>query len=366
MGSKIYEIKENFFMIRSEEPDFHRNIYVRKFTDGIKTVNMIFDPGTKLDIPLLIDSLKDLIGGVHNIDIIFISHQDPDVSSNVTTLINSAPKAIVLGSIDTWRLVKMYGIPEKRYYSIEDFKGDTILIKRTGHKIKFVPARYCHFRGSMMLYDIEAGILFTGDFLGGLNTKKNREDIYANEESWEGISIFHQIYMPSSEAVRETINTIGKLDPIPEIIAPHHGDVIKGQFIAEFLHRLSKMEVGVDVLLKRKPEMENVTVALNEFLQYMKENHAFHYPQFMEKLKNPGEFTLPFVFKEDLITETKLSSEETITYLYNTLKEAMPESVFQDVKTALINFLEKYNINIPEVLIDYETLSDDLFQISND
>ena len=47
---------------------------IQKFvgSDGSQ-VNMIFDPGTKLDIGIVAKTLRDLIGGIQNINIIFIN-----------------------------------------------------------------------------------------------------------------------------------------------------------------------------------------------------------------------------------------------------------------------------------------------------
>lgn len=123
---------------------------------------MLMDPGTKLDIASLLDVLKELIGGIQNIDIVFLSHQDPDVTSNCNTVLTAAPRSSVIASIDTWRLISMYGISEKRFISTEKPGFGTLNLKRTGHKIQFVPARFCHFRGAMMFYGHESNILFPG------------------------------------------------------------------------------------------------------------------------------------------------------------------------------------------------------------
>ena len=114
----ISEIGKEFFLVRTTEKDLHRNIYFKRFKNSNNTVNMIFDPGTKLDGDLVMESSKKLFGGMQNIDIIFLSHQDPDVSSLTPFIMAGAEKSVLITSIDTFRLVHMYGIPRRRAFFI--------------------------------------------------------------------------------------------------------------------------------------------------------------------------------------------------------------------------------------------------------
>lgn len=82
MNNNIYEIGKGFYLLRSDELDCHRNIYVTIFKNGDKKVKMIMDLGSRLDMEALQKSCEKLIGGLNKIDIMFLSHQDPDVSSS--------------------------------------------------------------------------------------------------------------------------------------------------------------------------------------------------------------------------------------------------------------------------------------------
>lgn len=322
MNYIVQEIGKEFYLIRSPEKELHRNIYLKKFisSDRKERVNMIFDPGTPLDYENLFKILKDLIGGVQNVNLIFISHQDPDITSNLKAFLAANPNALILGSIDTFRLVSMYGISEKNFKGVETFKRDIIKITRTGHMIQFVPAYFCHFRGAMMVYDFESRVLFSGDFLAGVNTKKS-DGIYATEESFEGISIFHQIYMPSKKALLLTIDRIGLLNPLPEVIAPQHGDVVKGDLIYDFLTRLTKLDVGLDILSWTEREKDNLIIALNNFLNSLKGVDSEIYEKLILKLKRVGEFTQIFTFTDDIIEDIKLTPEDGVDYIVRNLYE---------------------------------------------
>ncbi len=344
----LHQIGVEFYMLRSEEPEFHRNIYFKRFIgpDGSQ-VNMVMDPGTKLDLSRVIAAANHLFGGLQNIDVIFVSHQDPDLTSNLDALLSAAPRALLLASIDAWRLIHMYGLPDNRFKAIEDFRTDTLKIKKTGHLIKFVPAYYCHFRGAMMVYDFESRVLFTGDFMGGTDTRKG-PGIYATEESWAGIALFHSIYMPTNSVVRATIDRIGMLDPFPEVIAPQHGDVIKGDLVYDFLGRLMELDVGLDLLEKKKPEKETLAIAVNEFLEKLRASHPDIFNIVFEKLKEPGKFTTPFYIPGDTVVDVKVDVEDALRYLWDVLETRITDpSSRLSAQKMLVTTLKQYNIKIP-------------------
>jgi len=350
-NNQYYEIGKEVYLIKSEEHDFHRNIYLKRFiaADGTQR-NMIFDPGTKIDLPRLMTVLKELIGGIQNIDFVFLSHQDPDVSANTNMILTTAPKAVVLASLDTWRLIKMYGLPEKRFWGIESLKSDTVKIKKTGHKIAFIPAIFAHFRGAMMLYDYESDILFTGDFLGGLNTRIGG-DIYATEESWKGISLFHQLYIPCNRAIQNAIGRIGMMPKIPEIIAPQHGDILKGRIVEIFLDRLTRLDVGLDIS-DNETDNDLIILALNKFLEIFQIQHSDHFTSIMTELKKPGEFTTFFTISDNTLLNIKIINQEAILYFWETLSKHLPEEIIPLISALFVDTMEEFGIPIPHEVSD--------------
>jgi glyoxylase-like metal-dependent hydrolase (beta-lactamase superfamily II) len=343
---KIHEIGKDFFLIKSREVDFHRNVYLKRFTgpDGA-SINMICDPGTRLDIGPLVDALKELTGGMENIHLVFLSHQDPDLTSNVNVFMTGSPRAKVVCSIDTWRLIRMYGIDEDRYYAVENFKSKLLTIGKTGQRVQFVPARFCHFRGAIMFYDIETRILFSGDLLGGVNTRKGG-GIWATEESWSGISIFHQIYMPSNGALAETIQRISLLNPIPDIIAPQHGDVVKGGLVVEFLTRLMELDVGYDLIKKEEPHKDSLLAAVNSFLDFVAGKYPDVHRRLLDELKKAGTFTTIFVVTERSVVDVKVSGNEAAVAVWNTVKRVAPPEKLSELKTILITTLDEGHITM--------------------
>ena len=361
----LKEIGKGFWHFKSKEEDFHRNIYLKRFVgpDG-KSINMIFDPGTKPDMPMILDTLNNLIGGIQNIDLIFLSHQDPDLTTNISAFLDSAPRSRLVASIDTWRLVRTYGIDEKRFYAVENFKNRIMRLAKTGHRVQFVPAYFCHFRGAMMFYDFETNILFSGDFLGGVNSRKGK-GIYATEESWDGISLFHQIYMPSREAVTGTVNRISLLHPIPEVIAPQHGDVIKGELVVEFLSRLMDLEVGFDIIKKGEPEKELTLMALNTFMDSLSEKEPEVHKRLIGELKKTGTFTTIFVLAHNSLVDTKVSTREAFLGIWGIVMEIAKESNLPEIRALLSSAIDKYGLDVDSQMFkgpDREDALEDLFE----
>jgi glyoxylase-like metal-dependent hydrolase (beta-lactamase superfamily II) len=345
-GVVIHEVSKEFFSIRSPEEDFHRNIHIKRFRGNGAQVNMIFDPGTKVDIPNLMEAADQLIGGLQNIHLIFLSHQDPDVSSNTPALLQIAPSSLVIASIDTWRLVKMYGIHESRFRPFEGFRSSWVNVKKTGHRVQFLSARFCHFRGALMCYDPESGVLFTGDFLGGTDSRTS-EGIWADEDSWEGISLFHQIYMPSSKAVKASLDRIARLNPMPDVIAPQHGDPIRGDLVPEFISRLGSLKVGLDLLDEGEPQKELAVVALNAFLDSLKELYPAVHGEVLKALERPQGFTTFFNFTAGTLTEMKVGIPESMAFFWKLLEQSVPVELHGNIQVMLTSSLDQFSLPSP-------------------
>jgi glyoxylase-like metal-dependent hydrolase (beta-lactamase superfamily II) len=344
---KIHEIGREFFLIRSTEADFHRNIYVKRFVNsGKHPSGMVFDPGTAIDYPRLSAMLAKLIGGMENLDYIFLSHQDPDVTASALPLLAAVPHSRILTSIDTWRLVKMYGNPDKRFTAIESLDGQRLTLADGAYHMQFIAAYYCHFRGAQMAYDPESGVLFSGDVMGGLNTRRGG-GISANSESWKGIAMFHQIYMPSSSALQDTIGRIGMLPRLPAVIAPQHGDIVEGPMVGEFMNRLAHLEVGIDRMKKRSPEKDVLIIAINEFLDNLKGADPALHASVIGRLQQSQNFTTLFVVAEGTVIDIKVEAREALQTFWEILRGVASIPDFKHLTASLIELFDYFGIYIP-------------------
>lgn len=247
------EIAPNTYWIGKRDPKsiFHANPYLRVFRgevpDGrLQQFNLLIDPGSRSDYAVVSTKASTLIGSLSRVSAIWVNHQDPDVGSSAPLIIGKhAPNASVICSEATWRLICHYGLPRERFFSTD--KVTNRLQLPTGGHVVPVPSPFCHFRGAVMLYDPETRVLFSGDLFGGL-TDIDAQGLWADESDWRGMRAFHQTYMPSTRAIAQTIDAIRKLTPAVEIIAPQHGRLIRGPFLEQFMDRLARLPVGLDVL----------------------------------------------------------------------------------------------------------------------
>jgi glyoxylase-like metal-dependent hydrolase (beta-lactamase superfamily II) len=344
MNHIISEIGKNFFLLRSTEKDLHRNIYLKKFSANGKHIsNMVFDPGTKLDMADLLTLFREKIGGIKNLKMIFLSHQDPDVASNTPLLISSTKKAKVVTSVDTWRLVEMYGIPHNRAVTIESFDSNKVIVKNSGQKLKFIPIPFCHFKGATMVYDIESRVLFTSDLLSGVNTQKDN-NLYATEDAWDGIKLFQQLYMPTNIALRHAVDTINLLNPFPKVIAPQHGNLITGDLIHEFLKRLRTLEVGMDIVLTKEEDKEAVILGLNNFISFVETDSKELYTKLIKIFQKGHHFTSPFMIDHGKIVDLKVTADIAIKTMRKYIDDESGEEKSTYYKAIFEDNLEQVGI----------------------
>ncbi|WNG39541.1 hypothetical protein F0U60_41995 [Archangium minus] len=248
------EIAPDTFWVGKRDPGniFYANPYLRRFrgtdpkTSRPNEFNLLIDPGSSSDFAAVSTKVTSLIGGLDRLSAVFINHQDPDVGSSASIIsARYAPKAGILCSEDTWRLIVHQNLPRNRFIATEKFSHG--LNVPTGHRLLPVPSPFCHFRGAVMLYDPETRVLFTGDLFGGV-TDVNAQGLWADESDWNGIRAFHQIYMPVNLALQRVVAVIRNLEPAVEIIAPQHGRLIRGPLIQTFLDRMEKLPVGLDIM----------------------------------------------------------------------------------------------------------------------
>jgi len=342
----ISEIGAGFFHFRSAETVLHRNIYVKRFERGRRTAALVFDPGAKADVPALLDALTEIAGGVDGVGLIFVSHQDPDVASNAKFLVDNAPWSLVLCSVDAWRLIKLVGVPDNRFYLLDNVSPKPLRVRETGHTVVPVPAPYCHFRGSIMLYDPESRVLFSGDLFAGVDTRRG-QGVYADEGSWEGVSLFHQIYMPCNRAVRETLARIEALEPFPEVIAPQHGDVIRGPLVREFITRLSRVDVGVDMPGADDADKVLAAAAVDAFFEDLRRRYPETAARLWEAATRPDEFTSPFRSESGRVVGLTAAVPNAVAFICSLFDQVAPMEQRDNIMLMLVVALENNGLAVP-------------------
>ncbi|MCD6587922.1 MAG: hypothetical protein J7K88_05175 [Candidatus Fermentibacteraceae bacterium] len=356
---KPVEIAPGIYWVgRREDTLLERNIYLRVFTNGDKTVNLLIDPGPPEDLTPLVKKLSSLIGGIRNLHVMFLNHQDPDVSYNSGHLQKLNPNCIVLCSEDSWRLVKFYGLDPKKYKAVESFKDMKVTLS-TGHTLRFIPTPYCHFRGAVMLFDEETGVLFSGDFLGGLSFK---QDLYASPESWDGIATFHQIYMPSQAALKHAVNNIREMGKAPGIIAPQHGSILTGELVQDFLGRVENLEVGLDLFLKDHTK-KNYIAALNELLaEFSQIVDSSIIPRALSAFMSDGSFPNAITVGDSGVTDIKVDAQYAVEIFLRELRQQTPSDLLDLVDISIVRVLTMWKIPLPEFMLVKSSQQESVFE----
>lgn len=160
--------------------------------------------------------------------------------------------------------------------------------------------------------------------------------------------------MPTKKALLLTIDRIGYLNPLPEVIAPQYGDIIKADLIFNFITKLTNLDVGIDLLNWTKSEMHNFIVALNQFLLSLKKINNKTYEDLLEKMKKHREFTTIFNFSQDVIKEVKLLPKDTVDFIVRILHETDNPNEYISL---LVNTLIKNGLydKLPNLQISSET-----------
>ena len=325
------------------------NVYLRAFKGNQKTTNMIIDPGPPVFFDALDERVKKAIGDPRKIQIAFINHQDPDVGTNAIYFQKRNPKMTVICTEDTWRLTHFFGLKLSNFQAVDKFKNERGRLS-TGHVIRFVPTPFCHFRGACMIYDETSRILFSGDLLGGLSFE---QQLFATAEAWDGIRIFHQIYMPSQDALRMAVDKICKLKPAPLMIAPQHGGIIQGTLIQEFLEKLYDLPVGLDLLRPTIIDKEIYLQAINEILAGIAQKAGQELvDNTLKKFESvDGSFPSLFRIHQGKIVDIK---EDNVIASFKTLMEQLIKDQPVQIRELVKDVVMRSNWNLPIFEVETE------------
>jgi serine/threonine-protein kinase len=219
------------------------NAFLRVFRGGGSEVSVLIDPGPPKDLAAVLAKTASVIGSISRLDYVFLNHQDPDVASNAAAIQQASRRAQILCSEDTWRLAQFYGLDGARFTPTEALRNNRLQLL-TGDQLELVPTPFCHFRGATMLFDPQTRVLFSGDLFGGARAQSLR----ASEDDWSGIALFHQIYMPTARALARAVTAVQQLSPAVVTIAPQHGALLTGAYVARVLDFVKGLKVGIDLI----------------------------------------------------------------------------------------------------------------------
>ncbi len=337
-----------FWVGHRSELDFEMNVYLRIFEGNGKKINMLIDPGPHTDFEQISAKVEKVLGPDEKIHMAFINHQDPDVCINTIFFQRHYPAMQVLTTEDTWRLIRFYGLKKERFVPVDNFKSGRIKLQ-TGHKLRFIHTPYAHFRGACALYDVEQSILFSGDLFGGLT---DSPDLYADETYWEGVKVFHQIYMPTNIALKKAVSDFRSMAPGMKMIAPQHGRIIGKDLLSFYMTRLEKLQVGLDLTTSRLVT-ENYINALNEVLtEISRKVDPAVSSATLKAYSSDGSFPGIFVVKNGKILSIKVELADALQSFAGQLCESLTSEQKKSIRPIFINALANWHIDSDDICPD--------------
>ena len=209
--------------------------------------NVLIDTVKVTKMSLFIEKIRDLLEG-KELDYLVINHMEPDHSGSISEIVHEFPNIKIVGNNKTFGFLKgLFGI-EKNLYEVKD--NDEI---NTGnHTLKFYMTPMVHWPETMMTYELDNKILFSGDAFGGFGTLDGgifddevNLDFYENEIR----RYYSNIVGRFSPMVQRALQKLSGLEV--KIIAATHGPVWRKypERIVEKYDKWSKYETEKGVVI---------------------------------------------------------------------------------------------------------------------
>lgn len=229
---------------------------------------MLIDPGPGAPqlYRIIFKKVKEVLEGkIKRIKFLVCSHTDPDVCGSLPLWEKYVhPNAAILATSRTISFLPYFGTGLKMV-PIKD--GDIVVL---GHNrnLKVVQTPYVHAAGSMMLYDIETGTLFSSDLFGAFSVDFS---LFADADYIGRAINFATVHFGSREALKNTISKLRELDI--RTICPQHGSIIK-QHINTYLDVFQHLEPAELLKISKK---EPTRDDLREMLKRAEDNLRSYY-----------------------------------------------------------------------------------------
>ena len=249
VGKLLYDEDEHkVIWLGWGEDDDRGAVQTNQYLIVHKGKGVLLDPGGVHLFSRVVAVISNYIN-LDNIEGIFFSHQDPDVSSGIALWLGVTNANIYISEL--WlRFVPHFGIiDQSRLKGIPDSGGSLPL--RDGSELQLLPAHFLHSPGNFAAWDAQSRILFSSDIGAAVFSKENRklfvDDFDAHTSLMEG---FHKRYMSTGRLckrfVRKARSTAGEAGI--DMIAPQHGGIFRGELAEKFLSWFESLECGADII----------------------------------------------------------------------------------------------------------------------
>ncbi len=320
------------------------NTYLLLLKIKEKDLSLLIDPGGPTVFKTVVQRVQNILGDLGKLRLIFLSHQDPDVGLNFSYLLKKIPGLIIMCTNDVWRLADTFGVSSGRFLSVNNIKNRRIVLSEK-HGLRLIPIPYCPSNGACMLYDEQSRILFSGGLFGGITFTLS---LFATRQDWEGIRIWHQVYISTRTVLQQAIKTVQTIDPPPLMIAPQHGTILQDDMIPYVLNQLSSLPVGIDVPPTTEIDKTMYIEAINDVLDTLGKragadviNNLLH--RFDKDLSFPHLFTM----KDGKLTDIRDDVLGDVMSSFKMLLYALVQDQSPEIQDVVRKAISESTWNLP-------------------
>lgn len=203
---------------------------------------MLLDPGGAELFPAMVAAVSQEVS-LGRITHLFLSHQDPDVSSSLPLWRQVCPADLQVHLSWMWTGFVSHFDHEARFATIPDCGAEVVV--GNSLRLHLLPAHYLHSPGCFCVYDPVAKVLFSGDIGAALVPREQaRDGIFVTDFAGHVhyMEAFHRRWMGSPAARDRWVAMVRRLDV--DILAPQHGLFFRGPDVARFLDWLEALPLA--------------------------------------------------------------------------------------------------------------------------
>jgi DNA-binding response OmpR family regulator len=235
---QVEEVEEGVYRISkfSSVPVILKNVYLRIYEDAGRRVAFLINAGSLDEWSGVRNLVEDVLLSLGELDAVVVLGGDLSSLYNVFILGDQHRGSLqVIADYSVKRFLSESGFRSGKIRTFEDFPSYSVTVT-TGHRIRFIPLNFSPYPGGFCLYEEDTGFLFTPDFLSSLFSEDPKDPL-------EGVRLFHRIYMPSGEVLRNLISRVSGLR-IRKVF-PRYG--LPYGNADEVIEALKDLKTGVDL-----------------------------------------------------------------------------------------------------------------------
>lgn len=320
------------------------NSYLRVFTRKGRSLGLLVDPGGPNVFQAILKRTHGILGDFRKLWLVFLSYQETGASINIAYLPKPNPSLTVVCTDDVWRLAYALGLSSVRFQAVDKIPNGRVRLSDE-LVIRFIPVPFCPSRGACMLYDEQRRVLFSGGLFGGVTFTLS---LFATKQHWEGIRMWHQMYIATQKVLQRAIKIIRNLQPPPKMIVPQHGAILKENVIPTVLERLFNLPVGIDLPQATAIDKVMYIEAINDVLSTISKKAGKNVMEsLLRRLDEDLSFPHLFTVKDGQLIDIKDDVLGDVMGAFKMLLYALVQDQPQEIQEMVRSAILQSNWNLP-------------------